>query len=122
MVALVGTVQARWPAPSNATGERCEHEQFVKEKGCVKDLNWERGGLMSALLDRSSPLYKAIYAQRTSCERINSQVQALGIERPKVHNQRSVANLNTLIYIIINLRALQRAGSINASLLARVRR
>jgi hypothetical protein len=106
----------------NATGERCEHEQFVKGKGCVKDLNWERGGLMRALLDRSSPLYKAIYAQRTSCERINSQAQALGIERPKVHNQRSVANLNTLIYIIINLRALQRAGSINASLLARVRR
>ncbi|BCL79220.1 hypothetical protein ccbrp13_16850 [Ktedonobacteria bacterium brp13] len=68
---------------------------------------------MRALLDRSSPLYKAIYTQRTSCERINSQAQALGIERPKVHNQRSVANLNTLIYLVINVRALVRAKSIN---------
>jgi hypothetical protein len=26
------------------TGETCEQEQFVKGKGCVKDLNWEAGG------------------------------------------------------------------------------
>ncbi len=51
---------------------------------------------MRVLLDRQSPLYQAVYHQRTSCERINSQAQALGIERPKVRNGRSVANLNTL--------------------------
>jgi len=72
---------------------------------------------MRATLDRESPLYKAIYAQRTSCERINSQVQALGIKRPKVRNQHSVANLNTLIYVIINVRALNRAKSMNRGLL-----
>ena len=86
-------------------------------KGCVKDLNWEAGGLQRVLLDRTSPLYKAIYIQRTSCERINSQAKELGIERPKVRNRRSVANLNTLIYVMINVRALQRAKSINRGLL-----
>jgi hypothetical protein len=47
---------------------------------------------MRALLDRDGPLYHAVYNQRTACERINSQAQALGIERPKVRN------INTLIY------------------------
>ncbi len=99
------------------TGQTCEHAQFLKGKGCVKDPNWEKGGLMRALLDRNSPLYHVIYTQRTCCERINSQAQALGIERPKVRNGRSVANLNTLIYLVINGRALQRAKSINKGLL-----
>lgn len=58
-----------------------------------------------------------IYKQRTSAERINSQAKADGIERPKVRNGRSVSNLNTLTYIVINAKALQRARAINASLL-----
>src|SRR5260221_7086573 len=103
-----------FPFPTGAT---CEHEQFVKGKGCVKDVNWERGGLARITLDRDSPLYKAVYTQRTSCERINSQAKELGIERPKVRNGRSVANLNTLTYLVINVRALQRVKSINRGLL-----
>lgn len=100
------------------TGETCDHDQFVKGKGCVKDINWERGGLQRVTLDRDSPLYHVIYTQRTSCERINSQAKELGIERPKVRNGRSVANLNTLTYLVINVRALQRARAINAALLS----
>lgn len=99
------------------TGEVCDHDQFAKGRGCVKDPNWEKGGLMRVLLDRESPLFHAVYAQRTACERINSQAQALGIERPKVRNGDSVKNLNTLIYLIINVRALQKAKSINRGLL-----
>jgi hypothetical protein len=34
-----------------------------------------------------------------------------------VRNRQSVANLNTLIYMIINVRALGRAKSINKGLL-----
>ena len=71
---------------------------------------------------RDGPLYHAVYTQRTCCERINSQAKELGIERPKVHNGRSVANLNTLIYLVINVRALQRVKSINAELLSFPRR
>jgi hypothetical protein len=100
------------------TGQPCDHEQFAKGKGCQKDPNWELGGLQRVLLDRTGPLYHAVYTQRTSCERINSQAKELGIERPKVRNGRSVANLNTLIYLVINVRALQRAQSINAGLLS----
>jgi len=37
---------------------------------------------------------------------INGQARVLGIEHPKVRNGRSVENLNTLIYLIINIRAL----------------
>lgn len=101
-----------------ATGESCEHEQFKKGKGCQKDPNWEQGGLMRVTLNRDSPLYKGIYNERTSCERINSQAKELGIERPKVRNGRSVAQLNTLTYILINLKALHRVTKINRSLLA----
>ena len=100
------------------TGETCDHEQFAKGKGCVKDVNWELGGIQRVTLDRDGPLYHAVYTQRTCCERINSQAKELGIEHPKVHNGRSVANLNTLIYLVINVRALQRAQSINAELLS----
>jgi hypothetical protein len=99
------------------TGETCNHEQFKKGKGCVKDINIEAGGMMRVTLDRTTPLYKTIYNQRTSVERINSQAKAQGIERPKVRNGHSVKNLNTLIYVIINVRALQRAKSINKGLL-----
>jgi hypothetical protein len=100
-----------------STGETCDHPQFLKGKGCVKDVNWETGALMRVSLDRTSPLYKAIYTQRTSCERINSQAKELGIERPNCRNRCSIANLNTLIYLMINVRALNRAKSINRGLL-----
>jgi hypothetical protein len=104
-----------FPEKTEAT---CDHEQFAKGKGCVKDVNWELGGIQRVTLDRNGPLYHAVYTQRTCCERINSQAKELGIEHPKVHNGRSVANLNTLIYLVINVRALHRAKSINAGLLS----
>ena len=99
------------------TGQSCAHEQFLKGKGCVKDRNLEKGGLMRLMLDRHSPLFHAVYDQRTSCERINSQAKDFGIERPKARTMRSVRRLNTAIYITINAKALQRARAINASLL-----
>jgi hypothetical protein len=72
---------------------------------------------MRVLLDLDGLLYHVIYNQCISCERINSQAQALGIEHLKVHNGRSVANLNTLTYVIINVRVLAKAKSINHRLL-----
>jgi hypothetical protein len=96
------------------TGETCAHEQFAKGPGCVKYLNIEAGGRMRAELDRQSADYKAIYRQRTAAERINSQATALGIERPRVRTRASVATLNTLTYLVINVRALQRARTLNA--------
>lgn len=103
--------------PEKTPGLQCTHEQFAKKKGCVKDINIEKGGLMRVTIDRDHPIYKGIYCQRTSAERINSQAKELGIERPKVRNQHSVRNLNTLIYLIINVRALNRAKLINKGIL-----
>jgi hypothetical protein len=89
-------------------------------KGCpINHKNWTKGGCLSTMptsigarlryqLDRHSDTYKAVYKQRTATERINSQAVELGIERPKLRNQASIANHNTLIYILINLRACKR--------------
>ena len=41
----------------------------------------------------------------------------LGVERPKVRNGHAVKNLNTLIYLVMNIRALAKAKSINRGLL-----
>jgi hypothetical protein len=100
----------RLPQPTGAT---CDHARFGKG-GCTKYINLEPGGRMRADLDRRSEPYRAIYRQRTSAERINSQAKALGIERPKVRNGASVHRLNTLTYIVINARALQRVRARNA--------
>jgi hypothetical protein len=99
------------------TGATCAHEQFTKGKGCVKDVNWELGGIQRVTLDRDGPLFHGLYHQRTGCERINARAKELGIERPRVRNGRSVAHLNTLIYVIVNVRVLQKAKSINRRLL-----
>jgi hypothetical protein len=85
----------------------------------IKDRHWPKGGCKTTLatsigarirheLDRDSETYKALYKQRTATERINAQATALGIERPRLRNGAAIANLNTLIYVLINLRALQR--------------
>lgn len=99
-----------FPHPS---GQTCDHEQFMKGFGCVKHINIEAGGWMRVRLDRQSDTYKLLYNQRTAAERINSQAKALGIENPKVRNIYSVINLNTLTYLVINARALQRVRNVN---------
>jgi len=106
----------------NKTGQSCDHEQFQKGKGCIKDINIEKGGIMRVTIDRDHPIYKGIFCQRTSAERINSQAKALGIERPKVRNGQSVRNLNTLTSIVINTKTLLKARATNRTLLADIAR
>ena len=76
--------------------------------GCITTLPTSIGNRIRHQLDRTSPEYKQLYKQRTATERINSQALALGIEHPRLRNARSIANINTLIYVLINLRALKR--------------
>jgi hypothetical protein len=109
---LVAHECARYACPlifPKRTGEECPigHKQWPKG-GCLTVLPTSVGNRVRHELDRSSDEYKRIYKQRTASERINSQALALGIERPHLRNQRSIANQNTLIYVLINLRALQR--------------
>jgi hypothetical protein len=83
------------------------HERWPKG-GCTVAMPLSIGARLRYTLDRDSEAYKAIYRQRTAVERINSQAVALGIERPHWRNGQAIANLNTLIYTLINLRMLQR--------------
>ena len=96
----------RYPQP---TGQPCpiNHKNAAK-KGCTAMMPTSLGARLRYSLDRDAELYKATYRQRTAVERINSQTKALGIERPHIRNGKAIANLNTLIYVLINLRLLQR--------------
>jgi len=91
------------------TGQTCpiNHKQWPKG-GCISTLPTSIGARLRYQLDRHSDAYQQVYQQRTATERINSQAEALGIERPKLRNQPAIANQNTLIYVLINLRALHR--------------
>ena len=95
-----------YPDPS---GETCpiDHKKWPKG-GCLLKMGTSPGARLRYQLDRHSPAYKQLYNQRTANERINSQALALGIERPKLRNQQAITNQNTLIYVLINLRALHR--------------
>lgn len=91
------------------TGQTCPiaHKNWAKG-GCLTTMPTSVGTRIRAQLDRKSDDFQRIYKQRTATERINSQAVELGIERPHFRNGRSIANQNTLLYIILNLRALQR--------------
>jgi len=91
------------------TGDACPiDDPHWAKGGCATTVATGAGARVRVQLDRDSADYKAIYAQRTMPERINSQAKELGIERPKLRNQRSITNANTLIYVLINLRVYQR--------------
>jgi hypothetical protein len=94
-----------FPEPS---GEICPIEHKKWPKGCNTTIPTSVGARIRHQLDRESACYKEIYKQRTATERINSQAKELGIERPRLRNGQAIANLNTLIYVLINLRALHR--------------
>jgi hypothetical protein len=76
--------------------------------GCLTTLPTSIGTRIRCQLDRKAAPFQQLYRQRTATERIFSQAFELGIERPKLRNGASIANLNTLIYLTINLRTRQR--------------
>jgi hypothetical protein len=91
---------AAQPCPVN-------HKNYAK-KGCTAMMPTSIGARLRYTLDRDSQTHKDIYRQRTAVERINSQAVDLGIERPHLRNGSAIANSNTLIYTLINLRLLHR--------------
>jgi hypothetical protein len=104
-----------------------QHPHHTADACPVADEHWAKGGCLVTMptslgarlrlqLDRNAEPYKTIYAQRTATERLFSQARELGMERPKLRNGAAVANPNTLIYVLLNLRTLQR---IQQRLLAR---
>jgi hypothetical protein len=106
-----------YPQP---TGDTCpiDHKRWEKG-GCLLTMPTSIGARIRYQLDRESQQFKDIYKQRTATERVNSQAVELGIERPKLRNGQAIINQNTLIYVLINLRALQRIRARKAELARR---
>ncbi len=95
-----------YPTPS---GETCPiADAHFSKGGCTTTIAAGAGSRIRHTLDRESAAYKQLYASRTMVERINSQAEALGMTRPKLRRGRAIANNNTLVYVLINLRALSR--------------
>lgn len=96
----------RFPTRQGRTCPR--HHPRWKKGGCITTMPTSIGARLRYQLDRTTPAYQAVFDQRTATERINSLAVELGIERPHIRNGQAVANLNTLTYVLLNLRALQR--------------
>jgi hypothetical protein len=97
------------PTPSGAV---CPiNDPHFAKGGCTTTLAATAGARIRHQLDRESDAYKDLYALRTMVERINSQAEALDILHPKLRSGQAIANRNTLTYVLINLRALQRVRS-----------
>ncbi len=109
---LIEHQRAKYGCPllhPQANGKTCPiaHKLWAKG-GCTTHFADSPGTRIRHQLDRQSEQYKKVFAQRTAVERIFAQAVALGMERPKLRNQKAIANQNTLIYLLINLRAMQR--------------
>lgn len=106
---IVEHERGKYICPLKAARQCCpiRHPQW-KKGGCTTMMPISIGARLRHTLDRESELYKQAYRQRTAVERINSQAVALGIERPHLRHGSAIANQNTLIYLLINLRFLQR--------------
>ncbi len=108
---LIVHPRQRWWCPllhPEQTADSCpvDHSKWP-QGGCKSTLAASIGARIRYQLDRESDHYKEIYKQRTTVERIFSQALDLGIERPKLRCRTAIANQNTLIYVLLNLRRLQ---------------
>jgi hypothetical protein len=121
---LVEHLAGRYVCPLHfpqPTGQPCPCDDAHWAKGgCITTLPLSIGARLRYQLDRESPAFQRIYDQRTATERINSLAVELGIECPKLRNGAAIANLNTLIYVLLNLRALRRVRARRDSRVASV--
>lgn len=108
---LIAHVRQRWWCPllyPEKTAVSCpiDHPKWHKG-GCKSTIAESIGARLRYQIDRESDEFKEIYKQRTAVERIFGLALDLGIERPKLRNKSAIANQNTLIYVLLNLRRLQ---------------
>jgi len=114
------TCNAQERVPGYAWIEDGQREQRFRCQTCgiIRKMIVERGHVMRLRLNRHAEPYRSLYTQRTATERVNSQSNALAIDQPRQRCFQAIARRNTLIYILLNLRALQRfhARSLNSPL------
>ena len=97
----------RFPQASPEAVCPVNHDNWPKG-GCTVMTPTCAGARIRYQLDRESTEFREIFKQRTADERSNSQAVDLGIERPRLRRGSAIVNQNTLIYVLINLRALHR--------------
>jgi len=110
-----------------ATGQACplDHKNFAKG-GCLTTMSTSAGARIRYQLDRHSQAYQDVYSQRSATERIvrlrltksggRPEFIEGGIERPKLRRGSAIANQNTLIYVLLNLRGYHRVCARRAEL------
>jgi hypothetical protein len=84
----------------------CHHPQFLSKKGCTKTINLDDPGQLRFALNRDSSHFKCIFKERTSSERLFAHADQAAIEHPNITDGHAVAQLNTLTYTLINLKAI----------------
>jgi hypothetical protein len=87
----------------------CQHAQFATG-GCRHTINLDDPDQVRFTVDRGSRDFKQTYARRTDAERLFALAEEYHLEHPEVESLTSVANLNTLLYLLINVRVLEAAA------------
>jgi hypothetical protein len=87
----------------------CQHPQFATG-GCRHTINLDDPDQVRFTVDRGSRDFKDTYARRTDAERLFALAADYNLEHPEVESLPSVANLNTLIYLLLNVRVLEAAA------------
>ena len=105
--ALIEQQKGKYICPGQTSSQTCpaNHERWSKGS-CTTTISTSIGARLRYTLDRDGQIYKDIYKQRSATERINSQAVDWGLEHPHLRNGQAIANLNTLIYTLINLHLL----------------
>jgi hypothetical protein len=88
----------------------CQHPQFATGGG-RHTLNLDDPAQVRFLVDRGSRDFKQTYARRTDAERLFALAADYHLEHPEVESLPSVANLNTLLYLLLNVRVLEAAAA-----------
>jgi hypothetical protein len=92
---------------------RCQHAKFAS-RGCRHTINLDDPDQARFTVDRGSRDFKETYARRTDAERLFALAEDYNLEHPEVESLTSVANLNTLIYLVLNGRVLEKAAEAGA--------
>jgi hypothetical protein len=92
---------------------RCQHAKFPSG-GCRHTINLDDPDQVRFAVDRGSRDFKETYARRTDAERLFSLAESYHLEHPEVESLTSVANLNTLLYLLLNVRTLEAAAAAGA--------
>jgi hypothetical protein len=84
----------------------CNHPQVHSKRGCTRTINLDDPQKLRFALNRQSKEFKQAFKERTTVERLFAHANQANFEHPNVRDGHAVAQLNTLTYTLINLKAI----------------